>query len=88
MNIAPALFKVPLKSYMGATFLGILPGTFAYAYLGQGIDSVIVSAQNAGREVQISDIVTTQITLAFAGLAVVAVLPMLIKRFRTSRAQA
>lgn len=87
MNIAPALFKVPLKSYVGATFLGILPGTFAYAYLGQGIDSVIVSAQSAGRKVQISDIVTPEITLAFAGLAAVAVLPVLIKKIRASRTQ-
>lgn len=85
MNIAPALFNVPLRTYVAATFLGILPGTFAYAYLGQGIDSVIVSAQNAGRAVQISDIVTPEISLAFAGLAAVAVLPIIIKKVRAAR---
>lgn len=85
MNIAPALFNVPLRSYVVATFLGILPGTFAYAYLGQGIDSVIVSAQNAGRSVQISDIVTPEITLAFAGLAAVAILPIIIKKIKPAR---
>jgi uncharacterized membrane protein YdjX (TVP38/TMEM64 family) len=51
MNIAPALFNVPLRTYVAATFLGILPGTFAYAYLGQGIDSVLVAARQAGTEV-------------------------------------
>lgn len=82
MNIAPALFKVPLRTYVAATFLGILPGTFAYAYLGSGIDSVIVSAQQAGRDVMLSDIVTPQITLAFVALAVVAAIPTIIKKFR------
>jgi hypothetical protein len=48
MNIAPALFNVSLRTYVAATFLGILPGTFAYAFLGEGIDSVLVAAEEAG----------------------------------------
>ena len=50
MNIAPALFSVPLRTYVAATFLGILPGTFAYAYLGSGIDSVIEAAEECPGE--------------------------------------
>lgn len=84
MNIAPALFNVPLRTYVAATFLGILPGVFAYAYLGQGIDSVLVSAQEAGTEVSVGDLVTPQITLAFVALAVVAAVPTIIKRFRAA----
>ena len=82
MNIAPALFNVPLRTYVAATFLGILPGTFAYAYLGSGIDSVIEAADAAGQSVSLSDIVTPQITLAFVALAVVAAIPTLVKKFR------
>jgi uncharacterized membrane protein YdjX (TVP38/TMEM64 family) len=82
MNIAPALFKVPLRSYVAATFFGILPGVFAYSYLGQGIDSVIESAKTAGREAAVSDLVTPQITAAFVILAVVAALPVVIRRLR------
>jgi len=85
MNIAPALFNVPLRIYVAATFLGILPGTFAYAYLGQGIDSVLLAAKEAGEDVGVSDLVTTEITLAFLALAVVAAIPPVIKRFRTGR---
>ncbi len=82
VNIAPALFNIPLRSFIGATFLGILPATFAYAFLGQGVDSVIDAARKAGTEISVGDLVTPQITLAFAALAVVACIPLLIKKLR------
>lgn len=82
MNIAPALFNVPLRTYVAATFLGILPGTFAYSYLGQGVESVLIAAQEAGTQPSVGDLVTTEITLAFAALAFVAVLPTIIKKLR------
>jgi uncharacterized membrane protein YdjX (TVP38/TMEM64 family) len=82
MNIAPALFNVPLRTYVAATFFGILPGTFAYAYLGQGIDSVLVAAQEAGTEISVSDLVTPQITVAFLALAAVAAVPLIVRRIR------
>lgn len=82
MNIAPAFFDIKLRTYVAATFLGILPGTFAYAWLGQGLDSVIVSAAAAGREVSISDLVTPEITFAFAGLAIVAAIPTIVRKIR------
>jgi uncharacterized membrane protein YdjX (TVP38/TMEM64 family) len=80
INIAPAFFDIKLRTYVAATFLGIIPGTFAYTWLGQGLDSVIVAA--AGREISISDLVTPEITIAFAGLAIVAAIPTLIRKFR------
>ncbi|TPW28174.1 TVP38/TMEM64 family protein [Pararhizobium mangrovi] len=83
INVAPAFFRVSLFDYVVATYLGILPGTFAYAYLGEGLDSVLVSAAKAGRSVTLSDIVTPEITIAFVALAVVALIPMLVRRFRS-----
>lgn len=85
INIAPALFNVPLRIYVAATFLGILPGTYAYTYLGQGLDSVIESAKAAGRDVSLADLVTVELTIAFAALAVVAAIPFIIKKFRAGR---
>lgn len=82
MNIVPALFKIPLKTYVTATILGIMPGTFAYTYLGQGVDSVLMSASQSGREASVSDLVTPEITIAFAALAIVATIPSIIRRFR------
>lgn len=85
MNIAPALFNVPLRTYVAATFLGIIPGGMAYAYLGQGLDSVIVAAAEAGREVTIKDIVTTEIVAAFGALALVAAIPTIVKKIRGNK---
>ena len=41
VNLAPALLGVPLPTFVGATLVGIVPGTFAYAFLGSGFDSII-----------------------------------------------
>ncbi|MGV1753588.1 TVP38/TMEM64 family protein [Agrobacterium sp. CG674] len=85
VNIAAALFDISLARFVAATFFGILPGTFAYAYLGQGVDSVLIAAQEAGRQAQISDLVTREITLAFFALAVVALIPTIVKQVRQRR---
>lgn len=79
MNIIPALFRVRVTSYAAATLIGIAPGTFAYAYLGSGIDSVLTIAEAAGERVEIADLVTPQLTLAFVALAAVAALPMIVR---------
>lgn len=84
INIASALFNIPLRSFIAATFLGIIPGTCAYAFLGQGVGSVIDAAKLVGAAVSIRDLVTPQITLAFAVLACVAAMPIIIKKFRKS----
>jgi uncharacterized membrane protein YdjX (TVP38/TMEM64 family) len=82
INIAPALFNVPLRTYVVATFIGILPGVFAYAYLGAGLDSVLAAAAASGREVAIGDLVTPQITIAFVALALVAAIPTIVRALR------
>ena len=85
INIAPAIFNVPLRTYFIATAIGILPGTFAYAFLGEGIDSVIAAQQAAGTELQVGDLVTPEITAAFLFLAIVALIPTIIKKVRANR---
>ncbi|WP_139112558.1 TVP38/TMEM64 family protein [Hoeflea olei] len=82
INIAPAFCNISLKTYAAATFLGIIPGTLAYSWLGQGLDSVLAAADVDGREVAISDLVTPEIAIALLGLAIVAAIPTLIRKFR------
>lgn len=38
VNIVPALLNVPIKTYIAATFLGILPGTLIYASVGSSLN--------------------------------------------------
>ncbi len=80
LNIVPALFNVRPRTYVLATFLGILPGSFAYAYLGAGIDSVLVAAQEAGQAPSVTDLVTPKITIAFGVLALVALLAVVVRK--------
>ncbi len=84
LNITPALFRVGLGTFVAATFLGILPGTFVYAYLGQSLDGVVQAAQRAGRAPTVQDIFTPEIAIAFAALAALAIVPILIRKFRPS----
>ncbi len=82
INIAPALFDVKTRDYVLATFIGIIPGTFAYTWLGEGVGSILNVAKLSGREPSVSDLVTPEITFAFVAIAVVAAIPVIIKRFR------
>jgi uncharacterized membrane protein YdjX (TVP38/TMEM64 family) len=85
VNVAPALCGVRPKVFVAATAIGILPGALAYSWLGQGLDSVLLAANAAGRHASIHDLVTPQITTAFAGLALVALLAAIVRRVLASR---
>ena len=86
INIAPAFFQVRLRTYVAATFIGILPGTFAYAYLGEGLESVLIAADQSGRQLSLRDLVTPEITIAFVALALVAALPTVVRKIRNRKA--
>jgi len=47
VNIAPAFLGVRVQTYFVTTLFGIIPGTFAYAYVGGSLDSIFTSAQAA-----------------------------------------
>jgi uncharacterized membrane protein YdjX (TVP38/TMEM64 family) len=94
INLAPALFGVRLRDYVIATFIGIIPGTFAIALTGAGLDSVLVaqkeaydqcvareSAENCAFDLDPAHLITTELLIAFAALGVVALIPVVAKRF-------
>ncbi len=80
VNIAPALFHVRLKTFVAATAIGIVPGAIAYSWLGEGLGSVLAAAAAAGRDVKLKDLVTPEITVAFALLSLVALVAAIVKR--------
>lgn len=91
VNIAPAMFQMPLGSYFLATFLGIIPGTFAFAFFGTGLDSVIAEQEAANPgcaaagtcAVELSALVTEQLIFAIFALGVASLFPVLLKRWRS-----
>ncbi len=90
VNIAPALFGMGLRPYVAATFVGILPGTYAYAFIGAGLDSVIAAQEAASPgcaaagtcSIELSALVTRDLVLAFAALGVAALIPVLVRKWR------
>lgn len=97
VNIAPALFNVPLVTFVTATLLGIVPGTFAFAFLGAGLDSIIAEQKAAfeacvaaGRgdcemTFEAGALLTTELVIAFVALGLVALIPVVIRRVRARR---
>ncbi len=45
VNLAPALVGVKLLDLRGGDAIGIIPATFAFAFLGSGLDSVIAAQE-------------------------------------------
>lgn len=83
VNVAPALFNVKTRDYVLATILGIIPGTFAFAWLGEGVGSVLDAAKATGTEPSVKDLVTPEITFAFIALAIVAAIPLVVRKLRS-----
>jgi uncharacterized membrane protein YdjX (TVP38/TMEM64 family) len=92
VNLAPALVGTPLKTFVLATLIGIMPGTFAFAFAGAGLDSV-VAAQHHAREaclaaghgdcvvtLHVGALVTPQLLAAFGALGLMALIPVVAKR--------
>lgn len=103
VNLAAAVLSVPLVTFVVGTFIGIIPGTTAYAVAGAGLGSVI-RAQNAGYAeclakpgaseascpytVDTSRLVTPELIAAFAMLGLVALIPVVLKKWRERNAAA
>ncbi len=92
INVAPAFFNVPVSTYVAATAIGILPGTFAYALLGEGLDSLILAQEMANPgcvdagtcKIDLTAAITPEIIAAIIGLVIVSILPVVIKKYRTA----
>lgn len=90
INIVPALLNMAVGPYALATFLGIIPGTLAYAYIGSGLDSVIMAQEAANPgcaalgtcQIDPSSLITTDVIIAMAGLGLISLLPVIVKKLR------
>ena len=93
VNIVPALLNMKLGQYALATLIGIIPGTFAFAFIGAGLDSVIAAQEEANPgcadagtcSIEIGALVTTELLVALAGLAALSALPFIIKKIRGNK---
>jgi len=77
VNIAPAVTSIPLRTFVLATLIGILPGSFVFVNLGETL----------GRIDSIHGLVSWKVLGAFALLGVFALIPILLKKFKSKRAK-
>jgi uncharacterized membrane protein YdjX (TVP38/TMEM64 family) len=76
--VVPAACGVPLPTFVAGMFLGLVPGTFLFAGLGDGLDHVLAS----GVPLRLTSFVTPEIVLSLGGLAALALLPVVWRGLR------
>lgn len=77
VNLAPAFLGVSLRVFVLTTFIGIVPGTFVYASLGAGLGELI-----GEDSIDLGLIFEPRYLLPILGLAVLALVPIVIKKVR------
>ncbi len=75
VNLVPALVGIELGAFVGATAIGIIPGACAYASLGSGLEMIAARPESA------AEAMPEILALRF-GLALVALAPLAIRRWR------
>jgi uncharacterized membrane protein YdjX (TVP38/TMEM64 family) len=80
VNLAAGFVAIPLRTFLIATVLGILPGSLVYAGLGSGLGHVFAS----GQEPNLRVIFEPQVLLPLIGLSLLSLLPIVLRRFRKS----
>lgn len=81
VNLVPAFLGMRTGPYALATFIGILPGVFVYASLGNGVGAAI----DAGDDIDLSIIWNPAVFGPMLGLAALALLPMGVRALRRGK---
>ena len=84
VNLVPALLGVSLKTYVVATAIGIIPGTFVFASVGNGLGEVLA----AGGTPDVSVIFEPHVLIPILGLAVLALIPVFYKTWKARKDRA
>jgi len=84
VNIAPAFLGVRLRTFVIGTAVGIIPGTFVYALVGNGLGAVF----DAGGTPDLGVIFEPEILAPIVGLALLSLVPVAYKKIKARNAGA
>ncbi len=73
INLVPAFTPISSRTYIITTLIGIIPGSFVYANLGQALGQIENSEQ----------LLSMPVLMAFTLLGILALAPVLVKRYKT-----
>lgn len=82
VNLVPALLGVTLGVYVLATAIGIIPATVVYAMVGDGVGAMVETCET----LDIHRIFEPRILAPLAGLAILALAPVLYKKWKAHKA--
>ena len=76
--LVPAFLGVSIRVYVIATTVGIVPGALVFTFTGAGLGAVL----DSGESFTPGAILTSEMVVALTGLAALALIPVIYKRFR------
>jgi uncharacterized membrane protein YdjX (TVP38/TMEM64 family) len=97
VNLVPAFAGVRLGPFVAATALGVIPAALVYAFAGTGLDSVIAAQKHTYQDClaaghadchltfDAKDILTPQLLGALVALGLLALVPVVVRRWRARR---
>lgn len=78
VNLAPAFLGVRTSTFIGGTFAGIIPGALVFASVGTGLGAILAN----GGTPDGSALLQPHVILPIVGLAVLSLIPVVMKRLR------
>lgn len=78
VNLAPAFMGIKLRTFFVTTLIGIIPGTFVFASIGNGLGAIF----DAGETPDLSIFTKPEIIIPILGLAILALVPVLHRLYK------
>lgn len=99
VNAVAGLSRIPMRTFLAATAIGIVPASLAFALVGSGLDRVIdaqlaahqacVAAKGAAScrfAIETSALLTPELGIGLTALALVALIPLGVRLWKDRRA--
>lgn len=83
VNLVPAALGVSFSVFALATLIGMIPGIFVFASVGNGAASVL----SQGGVPELGSILTLDVVIPLVGLAVLSLIPVVYRRFFAKKSQ-
>jgi uncharacterized membrane protein YdjX (TVP38/TMEM64 family) len=80
-NIAAGFVHIPVRTYLAATVIGIIPSTVIYSSIGAGLDHVF----DQGRKPDIGLMTDPQVFVPLLGLCALSVIPLVFHAWKLRR---
>ena len=84
INIAAGVLGVSLRTFFFGTLLGIIPGSFTYAWVGSGLGYAL----SKGKEINMGIIFEPQVLFPIIVLAALSVVPIIYKKIKSKKENA